>query len=161
MGLFSSNAKDRRRSASPSETCDGNRGLSILAAHLRVEGELRSSGSVKIAGRVTGNVRAEHKVVIAKGGLVEGDIHTTEALVAGEVRGSVTVDGRIELHATAIIRGNVTAPRLVVREGGSVVGQVRMGNSVNVSQQDIWKRPAGSQSIAATQATEPAPFCGR
>src|SRR5439155_1388560 len=59
--------------------------LSIIGTGLRVEGDLSSDGVVKVEGTVVGTVRASRQVLVAKGGVVEGDIVTREAIIGGEV----------------------------------------------------------------------------
>ncbi len=101
--------------------------LSIVAADLRVEGALTSTGVIRIEGTVIGSVQAERQVLVAKGGIVEGDIHTREAVLSGKVIGSVLGQERVELQPSAVIEGNITTPRLVVHEGAVVRSRVRMG----------------------------------
>ncbi len=99
---------------------------SLLAAGLRVEGEVQTDGVVRIEGTVLGTVRAQRQVLVAKGGTVEGDIHTREAILGGAVRGAVVAEERVEILASAAIQGTITTPRLLVHEGAGVDGHVRM-----------------------------------
>ncbi len=87
MALFSSNGKEGDRRQKPDRNSEP--GLSIIAADLEIEGALHSTGVIRIVGKVKGNVRVSGQVIVAKGGLVEGDIQATESLIAGEVRGSI------------------------------------------------------------------------
>ncbi|HET7790053.1 MAG TPA: polymer-forming cytoskeletal protein [Gemmatimonadales bacterium] len=103
-------------------------GLSIIAAGMRVTGDIVAEGVVKIEGAVSGTIRAGRQVLVAKGGEVDGDIYTREAVVGGEVRGSIHVEERAELQATSVVHGDITARRLLVQEGGEVNGVVRMGD---------------------------------
>jgi len=93
---------------------------------LRVEGEVQTDGVVRIEGTVLGTVRAQRQVLVAKGGTVEGDIHTREAILGGAVRGAVVAEERVEILASAAIQGTITTPRLLVHEGARVDGHVRM-----------------------------------
>jgi cytoskeletal protein CcmA (bactofilin family) len=95
---------------------------------MRVEGELLTDGVVKIEGTVVGSVRAEQQVLVAKGGVVEGDIYTREAILGGEVRGSILAHERVEVQASSVVHGDITTQRIVVHEGGEVNGHVRMGD---------------------------------
>ncbi len=99
---------------------------SMLAAGLRVEGEVQTDGMVRIEGTVVGNVQAQRQVLVAKGGTVEGDIRTREAILGGEVRGSIVAEERVEIQASAAIQGTIVTPRLLVHEGAVVDGHVRM-----------------------------------
>ncbi len=101
--------------------------VSIVAADLRVEGALSSAGVIRIEGTVIGNVQAERQVLVAKGGIVEGDIHAPEAVLDGKVSGSILGQERVELHPSAVIEGDITTSRLVIHEGAVLRGYIRMG----------------------------------
>jgi len=104
--------------------------LSIIGTGLRVEGDLSSDGVVKVEGTVVGTVRASRQVLVAKGGVVEGDIVTREAIIGGEVRGGIGAEERVELQATSVVHGDITTKRLFVQEGGEINGVIRMGEAV-------------------------------
>ncbi len=109
---------------------DTETSLSIIGAGLRVEGDLSSDGVVKVEGTVVGTVRASRQVLVAKGGVVEGDIVTHEAIIGGEVRGGIGAQERVELQATSVVHGDITTKRLFVQEGGEINGVIRMGDAV-------------------------------
>src|SRR2546422_8497477 len=77
--------------------------LSVIAAGTSIVGELSSDGIVKVEGTVVGSVRAERQVLVAKGGRIEGDVFTREAVVGGEIRGSILADERVEVQTSSII----------------------------------------------------------
>ncbi len=116
---------------------DGEAGLSIIGTGMRVVGDITADGVVKIEGTVVGTVRALRQVLVGKGGEVEGDVISREAIIGGEVRGSIRADERIEIRAderieiqsTSVVHGDVAAKRLLVQEGGEINGVVRMGES--------------------------------
>lgn len=129
MSMFSSRDEakgqpPKRGAASPQR----EPGLSVIAPGMRVEGELVTDGVVKIEGTVVGTVRAEQQVLVAKGGIVEGDIHTREAVLGGEVRGAILAHERVEVQTTSVVHGDIATQRIVVHEGGEVNGHVRMGD---------------------------------
>src|SRR3989441_8327413 len=102
-------------------------GLSIIGAGMRVEGDIVAEGVVKIEGTVVGTVRAGRQVLVAKGGEVEGDVITKEAIIGGEVRGSVRAEERIEIQAASVVHGDLASRRLQGQEGGEINGVVRVG----------------------------------
>ncbi len=122
MSLLSSPLRRSERASGTAEAA-----VSIVAAQLRVEGTLSTTGVICIEGTVIGNVQAERQVLVATGGIVEGDIHTREAVLSGKVIGSVLGHERVELQPSAVIEGNITTPRLVVHAGAVVRGRIRMG----------------------------------
>lgn len=108
----------------------GEAGLSIIAAGMSVTGGVESDGILKIEGRVQGSVRATRQVLVAKGGLVEGDVFAREAIIGGEVRGNVIATERVEIQPQSTVHGDLTTKILLVQEGGEVNGVVRMGAGV-------------------------------
>ena len=104
--------------------------LSIIGSGMRVVGDITADGVVKIEGTVVGSVRAGRQVLVAKGGEVEGDVITREAIIGGEVRGTVLAEERVEVQTTSVVHGDITSKRLLVQEGGEINGVVRMSTVV-------------------------------
>jgi cytoskeletal protein CcmA (bactofilin family) len=102
-------------------------GLSIIAPGMRVEGEIVTSGVVKVEGTVVGSINAEQQVLIAGGGRVEGDVKTREAIIGGAVQGAIFADERVEVQPSASVNGDITTFRLLIHEGGEVNGLLKMG----------------------------------
>ena len=101
-------------------------GLSIIGAGMRVVGDISADGVVKIEGSVNGTVRAAKQVLVARGGEVEGDVVSKEAIIGGEVRGAIYAEERVELQTTSVVHGDVHTKRLLIQEGGEINGVLRM-----------------------------------
>src|SRR2546427_12041637 len=78
---------------------------------------------------VVGTVRAGRQVLVGKGGEVEGDVISREAIIGGEVRGSIRAEERVEIQASCVVHGDIAAKRILVQEGGEINGVVRMGET--------------------------------
>ena len=63
-----------------------NAGLSIIACGTTIIGDIETDGVVKIEGRVQGTIRAGGQVLVAKGGVIQGDVFTREAVIGGEIQ---------------------------------------------------------------------------
>ncbi|HEX5387198.1 MAG TPA: polymer-forming cytoskeletal protein [Gemmatimonadales bacterium] len=100
--------------------------FSIVAKDMTIVGDLETEGVVRIEGQIRGTVRAAAQVLVGQGARVEGDLHTKEAVIGGEVTGSIHATDRVELQATASVTGNIVTPRIAVLEGGRVSGEVRI-----------------------------------
>ena len=114
------------RTASQSKPAGRESGLSVIVIGMRIDGRLDTNGVVKVEGIVSGSIRAERQVLVAKGGIVEGDILTSEAIIGGEVRGAIYVDERVEVKASAQINGDITTKRILLQEGGEINGNLKM-----------------------------------
>ena len=143
MAIFSSGERDGMPE-SQSRGHGRDSSLSIFAPDLTITGELKTEGVVKIDGVVEGNIHAERQVLGSKGGRVNGDVVTKEAIIGGTVTGSIQASERVEVQTTATVQGDIATPRILVHEGGEVNGNVRMGNpSAGASQ------PAGAKPNSA------------
>jgi cytoskeletal protein CcmA (bactofilin family) len=101
-------------------------GFSLLDAQINFTGDLATSGSLRIDGRIEGTVRRADTVVLGVGATMAGDIHAREVVIAGTLTGSVHATERVELQATAIVTGDLVTQSVFVEEGGVVNGRVLM-----------------------------------
>ncbi len=102
---------------------------SVIDASMRVVGRVHSTAVVTVAGTVLGPVSADDQVNVTKGGRVEGSVEAREVVLGGEVHGSVDARERLEIQASAVVHGDLQAPRLMVQEGAVVDGDVSMAES--------------------------------
>jgi cytoskeletal protein CcmA (bactofilin family) len=126
MAMFTQPQKDGRDSGGRSAQREA--ALSIVAAGTRILGEIDCDGVLKVEGTVVGTVRAERQVLVAKGGSIEGDVFTREAVVGGMIEGAILADDRVEVQANSTVNGDITTQRIVVQEGGEVNGRILMAN---------------------------------
>ncbi len=101
---------------------------------MRVFGRVHSTSIVTVAGSVLGTVSADDQVIVTKGGQVKGDVKAREVVLNGEVHGSVDAQERLEIQASAVVHGDLHAPRLIVQEGAVTDGDVSMTQSSTESQ---------------------------
>lgn len=129
MGIFGSNTKAAgEKPAGQGKGSPAATSLSIVGTGMTVRGDLETDGVVKVEGTVDGHVKAGSQVLVARGGVVHGDIETTEAVVGGIVHGAIRAKERVEVQAGAAVEGDVTTRRIAVAEGATLNGQIRMGD---------------------------------
>ena len=129
MGIFTNPARDEQGNELRRRRTD-QIPFSIVASDMTVIGDLETEGVVRIEGRIRGTVRAAAQVLVAAGAVIEGDLHTQEAVVAGQVSGAIIARERVELQATAVVQGDIHTPRIAIVEGARVSGEVKMDGAV-------------------------------
>src|SRR5258707_8829050 len=97
---------------------DGVTGLSIIGTGMRVVGDISADGVVKIEGTVVGTVQAAKQVLVAKGGEVEGDVVSREAIIGGGEGGGGLAAKRGGLPTTRGGPRGLPAQRVFLPEGG-------------------------------------------
>ena len=98
-------------------------GRTVLAADIRLSGDLSSSGTVEILGEVSGDLSAQTLIVGAEG-LVKGSV-SAEAV---EVRG--TLDGKVSclsftLRSSAVVTAEVNYDLLIIESGAQIDGRFK------------------------------------
>ena len=125
MGIFSNAARDEQGNELRRRKTD-QIPFSIIASDMTVIGDLETEGVVRVEGRVRGTVRVGAQVLVSQGAVIEGDLHTQEAVIAGQVSGAIHARERVELLATAMVAGDILTPRISIIEGAQVTGEVKM-----------------------------------
>lgn len=98
-------------------------GRTVLAADIRLSGDLSSTGTVEILGEVSGDITAQTLIVGAEG-LVKGSV-SAEAV---EVRG--TLDGKVScmsftLRSSAVVTAEVNYDILIIESGAQIDGRFK------------------------------------
>ena len=112
-------------------------GRSLVGESLQVEGDLRSSGSVDVAGLINGNVFVS-QMVITESGSIRGSIESTNIEINGHVEGKITAD-MVIVGKNAIVKGDIFFKNtLKTEEGADIEGYIkRMNNGKSNSEEDI------------------------
>jgi cytoskeletal protein CcmA (bactofilin family) len=88
-----------------------------------VEGKIMSSGTVTVAGKVTGEITCQ-VLIVQQGGVVNGIIASKEARIAGTVGEDIKVENTLHIDATGIVGGKCSYGTLEILKGGQLNGQV-------------------------------------
>lgn len=100
--------------------------LSIIAAGMRIVGDVETNGTIKIDGRIDGSVVGARQVMLGRNGAIHGNVHGGEVVIGGLVDGAITADERLELQSSAEVTGDIDTKSIVVLEGARINGAVRM-----------------------------------
>lgn len=101
---------------------------SVLGAATRLEGTLHIEESVRIDGKLEGNLSQsdgdKRWVLIGPTGEIHGDVRAQNISIAGKVIGNITASESIELIDGSEVRGNITHKSITVEPGARVHGQL-------------------------------------
>lgn len=98
----------------------------IVSAGMRIEGELKSTGNIRIDGLVSGKVQTALDLVVGPSAQIDADVAAANALIAGTIQGNVTVKNSLTITETGKILGNVSCTRIQIQEGGFFNGNCLM-----------------------------------
>jgi cytoskeletal protein CcmA (bactofilin family) len=97
---------------------------SLIAQHTRLVGDIETQGALLVNGSVQGNGRVGGELAIASGASWEGDVQAVRAVIAGSMTGDLTITDKLEIGASARLRGRVTARRIAIALGAQVEGEM-------------------------------------
>ena len=98
----------------------------IVGPNTVIRGNLDVKGSVLVYGSVLGDVRSDGLVRTAKDSLIKGAVVAAEAVIDGDLDGSLTTKGRATLGGSAKLLGDVQVAVLVIEEGAQFSGSCKM-----------------------------------
>lgn len=112
-------------------------GRSLVGETLQVEGDLRSSGGVDVAGLINGNVFVS-EMTVSDTGSIRGMIEALNIEINGHIEGKITADSVI-LGKNAIIKGDIFFRQtLKTEEGADIDGYIkRINNGKANTEEDI------------------------
>lgn len=99
----------------------------VIAHDTTWKGEIQSNGSVHVHGRLEGAIHAQNDIYIAEDADVDATVTATNVVIGGLVKGTIRCESRFEVLPSGRVSGDIQAPTLVVHEGATLTGQVRMG----------------------------------
>jgi cytoskeletal protein CcmA (bactofilin family) len=104
-------------SAQPAQKVAVGEISTLLGRGSEFEGKLTFDGTVRIDGKLSGEVFSEDTLVIGEGALVQAEIDVGEIIIQGTVVGNVRGKRGIEIHAPGRVKGDVTTPSLQIDKG--------------------------------------------
>ena len=112
-------------------------GRSYLGENLQLEGDLRSSGAVDVAGLVNGNVFVS-EMIITETGSIRGSLEASSVEINGHLEGKITADAII-VGKNAVIKGDIFFKNtLKTEEGADIDGYIkRINNGKSNTEEDI------------------------
>ena len=103
-------------------------GRSHIGETMQIEGDLRTAGSIDIAGLVNGNIFVS-EMTITETGSIRGSVEASNIEINGHVEGKITAD-IIIIGKTAVIKGDIFFKNtLKTEEGADIDGYIKRTNN--------------------------------
>jgi cytoskeletal protein CcmA (bactofilin family) len=112
-------------------------GRSYVGETMQLEGDLRTSGSIDVAGLINGNIFVS-EITVAETGSIRGTIEAATVEINGHLEGKISADIVI-VGKTAVIKGDIFFKNsLKTEEGADIEGYIkRINNGKSSSEEDI------------------------
>ena len=117
--------------------------LTIIGSDSHFKGELNFNSSARINGKFEGQISGKGELQVANGAQCKADVAVGSAQIDGTVQGNLKAANVVHLNADGIVRGDITAAKMVMNEGASFYGKCAIG-------------PDGKHAAAAAETKQPA-----
>ncbi|HSZ24716.1 MAG TPA: polymer-forming cytoskeletal protein [Cytophagaceae bacterium] len=114
----------------------------IIAKNAVIEGNMETVGNLRIEGKLVGHIRCKAKVAMGDSSLIEGNIVTQNAEIAGCIKGQIEVTDLLILKPTAVIEGDIIAGKIMIEVGAIFNGTCKMGvaiKEINIGEGKIYR----------------------
>lgn len=98
----------------------------VMGEYTSFVGNIESEGSIKVLGKVEGDIKAGGDVYIEPTSAVTGNVYGSNVYVSGSIKGNVLSKGLLHLMAQARLYGDIEITSIVTDEGALFQGSCRM-----------------------------------
>ena len=89
----------------------------LLGRGASFEGKLTFEGTVRVDGKLKGEVFSDDVLIVGEGAYVEAEIDIGEIIIQGTVVGNIRAKRGIEIHAPGRVKGDLHTPSLQIDKG--------------------------------------------
>lgn len=117
--------------------------IATIGRSITIRGDVSGDEDLLIQGRVEGSINLKaNSVTIGGNGEVVASVVAKIVMIEGRVEGNINGGEQVVLRTSAIVKGDIRAPRVVLESGARFRGLVDMGEGVE-----------GDQAVAAGNAS--------
>jgi cytoskeletal protein CcmA (bactofilin family) len=105
---------------------DSVKELNFIAAGTIVDGKIKSQGSIRIDGKMVGEISVGESLAVGATGDIEGNVVAKNVTIGGKLRGTVMAAEKLVFESKAVVKGDIRAAKLVIDEGALFDGKCTM-----------------------------------
>ncbi len=131
----------------------------LLGKGSEFEGKLTFEGTVRVDGKLSGEVFSDDVLVVGEGAELHAEIEIGEIIVQGTIIGNIRAKRAVEIHAPGKVKGDITTPSLQIDKGVIFEGKCFMEGVADGTRLRAPAPPpivsAGSLSLGSLGASGP------
>ena len=108
-----------------------NQAINLIANGTTIDGNISSTGDIRVDGTLKGTLNTKGKVIVGTGGMISGEVSCKNFEVEGSIDGKVFVTELLSLRAKSKLTGEITTNKLAIEPGAHFTGKCDMSASYN------------------------------
>jgi len=109
----------------------------FLGKGTEFKGVLSFEGTIRVDGKVEGEVISKDTLIAGDGAFLQGEISVGTIILSGRIVGNITASQKVHLLAPASIQGNIKTPKLIIEEGVAFDGKCEMAGEKKAVEQKV------------------------
>src|SRR6185369_8240586 len=98
----------------------------LLGRGSEFEGKLSFEGTVRVDGKLSGEIFTDDVLIVGEGAEVNAEINIGAIIIEGTVHGNIHAKRSVEIRTPGRVRGNIATPSLFIEKGVVFDGQCQM-----------------------------------
>jgi cytoskeletal protein CcmA (bactofilin family) len=104
--------------------------MTIIGENFEFVGDIKSKGTVRIEGKIIGNIIVQKGIILGEKGIINGNVETEAAIIYGTINGNLKTN-QLEIKETGFINGDIQTEVLGIEMGAKYNGNLRMKSQGN------------------------------
>jgi cytoskeletal protein CcmA (bactofilin family) len=106
----------------------GTENFTFLGKGVDFKGVLNFNGTVRVDGRVEGEIHTSGTLIVGEHAVITGIIEAGTLITSGKMRGTVTAVERVQILKPAVLIGDILTPSIAIEDGAHFHGMCHMGD---------------------------------
>ena len=98
-------------------TMNGDEPFTFLGKGAQFKGIIHFEGTIRIDGRLEGEIHTKGTLMVCEHAVIEGDINADVVVCGGQINGNIVASEKVQLLSTGIVMGTIKTPLLSIEEG--------------------------------------------
>jgi cytoskeletal protein CcmA (bactofilin family) len=109
----------------------------FLGKGTEFKGVLSFEGTIRVDGRVEGEVLSKDTLIAGDEAHLQGEISVGTIISSGKIVGNVSASQKAHILAPGVIEGNIKTPKLIIEEGVTFDGKCEMAGQKKAGEQKV------------------------
>jgi len=109
----------------------------FLGKGTEFKGVLSFEGTIRVDGRVEGEVLSKDTLIAGDEAHLQGEISVGTIISSGKIVGNVNASQKVHILAPGVIEGNIKTPKLIIEEGVTFDGKCEMAGQKKAADQKV------------------------
>src|SRR5947208_14782083 len=107
-------------------TMNGDEPFTFLGKGAQFKGIIHFEGTIRIDGRLEGEIHTKGTLMVGEHAVIEGDISADLMVSGGQINGNFGASERVQLFSSAVVTGTIKTPLLTREERVQLYGTCKV-----------------------------------